>query len=94
MNLSEREKDFKKAVFQQNFPPDILENFYDYWSEPNKSATKMKFELEKTWEITRRLKTWVRNNQNWNKNGTHQQFNGQGAKLGTSAARIEAARNF
>ena len=67
MNLSEREKEFKEKVFQQSFPADILEQFFDYWSEPNKSGTKMKFELEKTWEITRRLKTWSRNSLTFNK---------------------------
>ena len=33
----------------------------EYWTEPNKSCTKMRFELEKTWSLGRRLKTWNRN---------------------------------
>ena len=36
----------------------MLRKFYNYWSEPNKSHTKMRFELEKTWEVGRRLATW------------------------------------
>ena len=36
----------------------MLRDFFDYWSEMNKSKTKMRFELEKTWEVSRRLKTW------------------------------------
>ena len=28
------------------------------WSEPNRSETKMKFELERTWDVKRRLNTW------------------------------------
>ena len=38
------------------------ENFYLYWSEPNKSETKMRWELEKTWNLTLRLKRWSRHN--------------------------------
>jgi hypothetical protein len=34
----------------------------DYWSEPNKSNTKFRYELEKTWDTERRLKTWNQNN--------------------------------
>jgi len=36
----------------------MLKSFCDYWTEPNKSKTKMRFELEKTFEIGRRLATW------------------------------------
>lgn len=41
-----------------------LENFTDYWTELNRSKTKMKFELQQTFEISRRLKTWLNNNFN------------------------------
>lgn len=58
MNLSERDKTFKEAVLKQPFPPDIQEEFYMYWTEPNKSGTKMKFELERTWDLSRRMKRW------------------------------------
>jgi hypothetical protein len=30
--------------------------------EPNKSNTKFRYELEKTWDTERRLKTWNQNN--------------------------------
>lgn len=36
----------------------MLRKFYNYWSEPNRSKTKMRFELEKTWDVGRRLATW------------------------------------
>ena len=38
----------------------MLRAFFDYWTEPNKSRTKMRFELEKTWELGRRLATWAK----------------------------------
>ena len=41
-------------------------DFISYWSELNRSKTKMRFELEKTWETKRRLQNWMRNSKNWN----------------------------
>lgn len=37
----------------------ILE-FYRYWTEPNKSGTQFRQELEKTWDVERRLGTWAK----------------------------------
>ena len=42
----------------------MLKDFFDYWSEPNPSNTKMRFELQKTWDLNRRLARWARNNFN------------------------------
>jgi hypothetical protein len=41
------------------YSKDILRNFYNYWSELNKSGKKMRFELERTWETEKRLATWA-----------------------------------
>ena len=38
-----------------------LENFTGYWSELNKSGTKQRWQLEKTFELKRRLGTWFKN---------------------------------
>ena len=57
--LSKSEK-FKSEVFSYNYPKSMLESFYDYWSEPNKSKTKERWELQPTFEIGRRLKTWAK----------------------------------
>ena len=38
--------------------------FIDYWSEANKSGTKMRYEMEKTWDLSRRIKRWVSSNFN------------------------------
>jgi len=51
--------------FQKEFSTKIVQEFYDYWSEPNQSKTKIRYELEKTWDSKRRLKTWIRNKQNF-----------------------------
>lgn len=47
--------------FTAKYPPQLLQDFFSYWSEPNRSNTKMRFELQKTWDISRRLATWARN---------------------------------
>lgn len=36
-----------------------LKKFYRYWTEPNKSGTKVKWELEQTFDIMRRIRTWL-----------------------------------
>ena len=40
---------------------DEVNEFLSYWSEPNRSKTKMRFELEKTWDVKRRMQKWMRN---------------------------------
>ena len=40
-------------------------NFLEYWTELNKSQTKMRFEMEKTWDTKRRLGRWEQNQKNW-----------------------------
>lgn len=59
--LEERTQEFKDDVFsfEISYPSNMLTKFFDYWSELNKSQTKMRFELEKTWELPKRLKTWA-----------------------------------
>jgi hypothetical protein len=42
-------------------------NFLSYWTELNRSGTKMRFELQKTWETKRRLLTWQKNSKKFNK---------------------------
>ena len=41
---------------------DMLNDFFEYWTEPNKSHTKMLFETKQTWDTSRRLSRWERNN--------------------------------
>ena len=77
-NIKDRTAKFKKQVFEfaNQYDEDLLNEFYSYWSEPNKSNTKMNFELNKTWDLSRRLKRWVDNDFGKNKsNGTAKQHN-------------------
>lgn len=60
-DLKKKKKDFYETLlpFVNKYPKDMLRKFYDYWSESNKSRTKLRYELEKTWEVSKRLATWA-----------------------------------
>ena len=45
--------------FVEKYGKAMIRAFFDYWTEPNRSQTKMRFELQKTWETSRRLATWA-----------------------------------
>jgi len=66
-NISNRRDKFVFEVLTFDYEESILNSFIDYWTEPNKSNTKMKYELNKTWETKRRLKTWAANQKKWDK---------------------------
>ena len=44
----------------------MLEAFTDYWTEPNRSKTKLRYELQPTFDIKRRLATWSKNKDKFN----------------------------
>jgi hypothetical protein len=68
--MEERKLKFASTLeFYKNiYPRSLLSEFYKYWGEPNKSRTKFKQELEKTWDLAGRLETWARNDKSF-KNG-------------------------
>lgn len=59
--FAERELKFKRECekFASIYGQQMIERFYLYWSEPNKSKSKMRWEMEKTWDLGRRLNTWA-----------------------------------
>ena len=67
INISNRKNDFVFEVLTFDYDKVLLNGFIDYWTEPNKSNTKMKFELNKTWQTELRLKTWATNQKKWDK---------------------------
>ena len=60
-NIKEREQSFRTEVMEFNYPDTMLNDFIRYWTEPNKSGTKMRYELQPTWDTKRRLITWSKN---------------------------------
>ena len=69
-NIDERKLKFAYTLkpFIDLYGKELINEFYKYWTEPNKSNTKFKQELEKTWSLERRLDTWAKNDNNFNKN--------------------------
>ena len=66
ISYTKRLENFYNEVFSFDYTKETLTDFYEYWTEPNKSK-RMKFELCKTWETKRRLKTWANNQKKWDK---------------------------
>ncbi|MDR1556215.1 MAG: DUF4373 domain-containing protein [Tannerellaceae bacterium] len=67
--LEKRKKEFYNTLvpFVDRYPKETVRSFFDYWSEKNRSGSKMRFELEKTWEVGRRLATWANREKGFNK---------------------------
>jgi len=69
-NISIRAKEFREEVFMSNLSTDLCDEFCEYWTETNPKGTKMKFEMQKTFDIKRRLSRWAKNDKKWNKTKT------------------------
>jgi uncharacterized protein YdaU (DUF1376 family) len=68
--VNKRVIEFKNSINQiEGVNNNDKDNFFLYWSELNKSGTKQKFELEKTWDLNRRLKRWSNSSFNKKENG-------------------------
>ena len=71
--IEERENDFMNSIapYVSEYGKEMCRKFYEHWTEKNQGGTKMKFEMQKTWEVGKRLKTWFDNSKNF-KNGNNQ----------------------
>ena len=60
--IEARSQTFKDSllIYKDKYQVNMLKEFYNYWTEPNQSKSKMRFELEKTWSLDRRLETWAK----------------------------------
>jgi hypothetical protein len=94
VNKSKVKESKVNISFSEMLSPYLLElsdeydNFYSYWTEKNNKG-KERWEMEKFFDIARRIKTWMTNSTKFKNNGTN-----NSEKLGTSAARMEALRNW
>jgi len=61
-------EEFKKTVYESGQECGLsipqMKNFYQYWTEPGASGM-MRFQYEKTWEIKRRMETFLRNDRKY-----------------------------
>ena len=76
-----RISDFKESLYPYTkakggiYDVETVKEFFDYWSELNKSQTKMLWELKPTFEISKRLATWFKNNDKFTKYGKSKETN-------------------
>ena len=94
-SIEERQKAFYDTLrpYVNKYPKEMLRAFYDWWSEPNRRRTKLRVELEKTWDLPRRLATWNRKDEerkfnNTNNGNNNQRNNGAEQRAGEVAAII------
>jgi hypothetical protein len=68
-NIESRKLKFANSlkVYLDIYGKDTLNDFYRYWSESNKSNTKFKMELERTWDTKGRLETWIKRDKQFTK---------------------------
>lgn len=61
VDFEKREEAFYQSLkpYLSSYGKDLLRKFFDYWREPNKNRTKMRWEQEKTWDLNLRLQRWA-----------------------------------
>jgi hypothetical protein len=65
-----REDEFRtnaESLVSIETPKEEVKKFCDYWTESKPKGRKMKFEMEKTFDLKRRLAKWLDNAEKWNK---------------------------
>lgn len=85
----------RKTTFYDSLVPyvprygkELVREFFDYWTEPNRSRTKMRYELERTWDVKRRLTTWASKDNHFNR---EHNYGTNKANYSTPASRAEDA---
>lgn len=88
--MKSREREFYNVLvpFVNTYGREMIREFFDYWSEPNKSHSKMRFEQERTWDLARRLQTWEKRSRNG-----FGKYNSIGDKQAANYKAVEAYRN-
>tara|TARA_R110002020_G_scaffold159525_1_gene343407 strand:- start:3630 stop:4244 length:615 start_codon:yes stop_codon:yes gene_type:complete len=87
ININNRKIKFNEIVFSvTDVSKDILKEFVNYWTEENRSGSKMLFELQPTFDINRRLQTWCRNEKKWSK--------GKASKFSKQLTELEKAKKL
>ena len=78
-DIEQRKHIFIEKVQQYSnlYYQEMLGNFCDYWTEHNENGNKMRFELQKVFDINRRLKTWCKNQKVFNSKTQHGGFTKQ-----------------
>ena len=68
-DIDNREKDFYAEVIKvanNKYKKEIIDDFCNYWTEKNIGGTKMRYEKQNTFDISRRLARWIKMSKDWN----------------------------
>jgi hypothetical protein len=77
LSIKERAEIFNAKVDEfSEFSESLRKNFKDYWTEHNEGGHKMRFEMEKVFDLKKRLNTFLRNE---NKFGSKKNNNNESA---------------
>tara|TARA_R110000868_G_scaffold402189_1_gene678315 strand:+ start:264 stop:950 length:687 start_codon:yes stop_codon:yes gene_type:complete len=73
-DILERKNEFslQSNQFKNNYSEKIIKEFIDYWTESNLQGKKMKYEMQKTFDINLRLKKWYENSLKFGQNSKPQ----------------------
>ncbi len=74
-DINNRLVEFKNSLkpFLKTYGKNILNEFYDYWTEKKPKGRKLRFEMEKTWDVSKRLTRWKNNDFNKNNQNERKQ---------------------
>lgn len=63
LSIQARVQEFSDSLssHEETYGQKMIKAFYDFWSELNKGETKMRMELERTWNLKNRLERWNNN---------------------------------
>ena len=88
VNVNDKVKDIQNTIEQrklkfadtlkpyfEKYGKELLNSFYKYWTQPNKSGTKFSQELQKTWDLSYRLETWAKRDKEFSKNTSSAETN-------------------
>ena len=66
-DTKKRMSDFYNSLipYVKVYGKEMVRSFYDFWSETNKSGSRMRWEMEKTWVLEKRLQYWSRNEKSY-----------------------------
>jgi hypothetical protein len=78
--LEERALGFQSRVaeYLSQYPKEMLRSFYDYWTEKNEGGRKFRFEMQKVFDMDKRLRTWKANDDKRKYGNGKQQITAEG----------------
>jgi hypothetical protein len=93
--LEKRRQRFLDSLssYTGRYGDEMINDFVDYWTETNRSNTLMRFELERTWNTSKRLARWAKKAQIYNyKNNNYDKFHQPTSADYIRDAQLEAIR--